>query len=113
MHSRAQAEPSPHSPKRNGMLVNAVMYTFAAEEIGEAERTLRELRDKSRAEAGCITFDVSRSVEDENVFVLYEEWQDQAALDFHYKTEHFERLGLNGIRKLAKGRIGHRCLPIG
>ena len=70
------------------------------------------MRDASRAEPGCITFDVSRSVEDENVFVLYEEWQDQAALDFHYNTAHFQRLGLNGIRKLAKARIGHRCRPI-
>jgi quinol monooxygenase YgiN len=95
------------------MLVNAVIYTFAPENVAEAERTLIELRDGSRAEAGCITFDVSRSIEDENAFVLYEEWDDQAALDVHYATEHFQRCGLNGIRKLAATRIGHRCRPLG
>jgi quinol monooxygenase YgiN len=95
------------------MLVNAVIYTFPADKAAEAERTLVELRDASRAEPGCITFDVSRSMEDENVFVLYEEWVDQAALDVHYATEHFARLGINGIRKLASERIGHRCRSLG
>jgi quinol monooxygenase YgiN len=95
------------------MLVNAVIYTFPADKTAEAERTLVELRDASRAEPGCITFDVSRSVEDENVFVLYEEWHDQTALDIHYATEHFARLGINGIRKLASERIGHRCRSLG
>ncbi len=47
---------------------------------------------------GCITFDVSRSTEDPNVFVLYEEWRDQNALDVHYKSAHFEKYGINGIR---------------
>ncbi len=95
------------------MLVNAVIYTFAPENVAEAERTLIALRDASRAEAGCITFDVSRSIEDETAFVLYEEWNDQAALDVHYATDHFKNYGLNGIRKLASTRVGHRCRPLG
>ena len=95
------------------MLVNAVIYTVPAEHVAEAERTLVELRDASRGESGCITFDVSQSVEDPNVFVLYEEWNDQAALDVHYATEHFTRLGVNGIRKLASDRVGHRCRSLG
>ncbi len=95
------------------MLVNAVIYTFPADAAADAERMLIELRDASRAEPGCITFDVSRSIDDTSVFVLYEEWHDQAALDFHYATEHFARLGINGIRPLASARIGHRCTSLG
>lgn len=94
------------------MLINAVIYTFPAERAEEAAGVLRSLRDASRAEAGCIAFDVARSTDDPNTFVLYEEWRDQAALDFHYKTEHFERFGVNGVRKLASNRLGHRCLPL-
>jgi len=94
------------------MLVNAVIYTFPADKAEEAARTLRPLRDASRAEPGCITFDVARSTEDPNVFVLYEEWRDQAALDEHYTTEHFTRFGVNGIRTLASARVAHRCLPL-
>jgi quinol monooxygenase YgiN len=94
------------------MLVNAVIYTVPAEKAEEAARTLRSLRDASRAEPGCITFDVSRGIEDANAFVLYEEWHDQDALDVHYKTEHFEKFGINGIRVLATNRLAHRCRPL-
>jgi quinol monooxygenase YgiN len=94
------------------MLIQAVIYTFAPENLDEAERTLRELRDASRTEPGCLSFDVSRSIEDATAFVLYETWSDQAALDFHYGTEHFTRLGVDGIRKFAATRIAHRCISI-
>lgn len=94
------------------MLVNAVIYTFPAENAGEAAALLARLRDASRAEAGCIAYDVARGIEDANVFVLHEVWQDQAALDFHYATAHFQQLGTNGIRQLATSRIAHRCAPL-
>ena len=87
------------------MLVNAVTYTFPVERADEVERLLRELGDASRAEAACAGFDVCRGG-DENpgTFVLFEKWRDQAALDAHYATEHFQRLGANGIRPLATSR---------
>ena len=94
------------------MLVNAVIYTFPADKAEEAERMLIELRDASRAEAGCLAYDVARGVDDPGVFVLHEVWRDQAALDAHYAEEHFARLGVNGIRKLATERIGHRCRAV-
>ena len=65
----------------------------------------------SRAEAGCSAFDVAQSLDDPNTLVLHEEWADQAALDAHFKTPHFEQFGLNGLRKLATARVGHRCKP--
>jgi quinol monooxygenase YgiN len=94
------------------MLVNAVIYTFPADKAEEAARSLRPLRDGSRTEPGCITFEVSRSNDDPNAFVLYEEWADQAALDVHYKTENFIKYGVNGIRALASSRLAHRCTPL-
>jgi quinol monooxygenase YgiN len=94
------------------MLVNAVIYTFPADKAEEAARALRPLRDGSRTEPGCITFEVSRSNDDPNAFVLYEEWADQAALDVHYKTENFIKYGVNGIRALASSRLAHRCTPL-
>jgi quinol monooxygenase YgiN len=94
------------------MLVNVVIYTFPPDKLAEARGLLVQLRDGSRAEAGCIAFDVLQSIEDPNAFVLYEEWHDQAALDFHYTQDHFQRFGVNGIRPLATSRIGHRCTPL-
>jgi quinol monooxygenase YgiN len=94
------------------MLVNAVIYTFPAEGVEAASGMLRSLRDASRGEPGCITFDVARSNDDTNTFVLYEEWRDQSALDLHYETEHFKKFGVNGIRTLATNRLAHRCSPL-
>jgi quinol monooxygenase YgiN len=94
------------------MLINAVIYTFPPESADTAEELLRALRDASRAESGCIAYDVARGIDDPTVFVLHEVWRDHAALEAHYAEEHFTRLGLAGIRPLATERIGHRCREI-
>ncbi len=39
----------------------------------------------TRAEAGCITFDVLVDTKDPTKFVLYENWESQAALDAHFQ----------------------------
>ncbi|HEX3469262.1 MAG TPA: putative quinol monooxygenase [Candidatus Elarobacter sp.] len=95
------------------MLVNAITYTFPVERADEVERILRELRAASLREEGCQGFDVCR-VGDEapGMFVLYERWNDQAALDAHYATEHFARLGTNGIRPLATSRQAFKGKPV-
>jgi quinol monooxygenase YgiN len=94
------------------MLVNAVIYTFPEDRAEEAKRILTELRDLSRKEEGCIAFDVARAIDNANVFILHELWKDKAALDLHYTTEHFTRLGVNGIRTLAQERIGYLAVDI-
>ena len=94
------------------MLINAVMYTFPVDQADRAEAILHELRDATRLEPGCVRFDVARANEATNVFVLYEEYVDQTALDTHLATEHFDRLGRNGVRVLAQERVGHLCHPI-
>ncbi|MFT7528499.1 MAG: quinol monooxygenase YgiN [Arenicella sp.] len=47
----------------------------------------------SRAEAGCISYRFFRSHDDSNSFLFYEQWQDMAAIEFHFATEHFQQLG--------------------
>jgi quinol monooxygenase YgiN len=94
------------------MLVNAVIYTFAAESVDTVIPMLRELAAASRQESGCLGFDVNRSNDDPNAVILYERWTDTAALEAHYQTEHFMRLGVNGIRPLAVSRLAHRCSPL-
>jgi quinol monooxygenase YgiN len=85
-------------------LVQSIHYTFAPEDTDKAVAILRELRDASQKEDGVAAFAVARSQENPNVFVLWEEYRDKAALDVHGSTEHFKRLVLNGIRLMAKER---------
>jgi quinol monooxygenase YgiN len=94
------------------MLVNAVTYTFPNDKADEAAGLLARLASLSRQERGCLGYEACRSNDDPRVFVLFEQWADQAALDEHYATEHFVKLGVNGLRPLAESRIGHLCTPL-
>jgi quinol monooxygenase YgiN len=54
---------------------------------------LAELAGPSRAEAGCIFYDVCRSTADPTQLLVLEEWESQAALDVHMATPHFKAFG--------------------
>jgi quinol monooxygenase YgiN len=95
------------------MLINAVTYTFPEDKADEVERIFRELRAASLREDGCLQYEVCRvGAEAPGTFVLYERWRDQAALEEHYDTEHFVRLGVNGIRPLATSRHALKGAPV-
>jgi len=94
------------------LLINSIIYTFSPEDADHAAELLRELRDLTRIEPGCLSFDVARAVENPNIFALYEEYVDEAALKTHLSSETFNRLGINGIRLLAKERVGYTCRPL-
>ncbi|MGD0051635.1 MAG: putative quinol monooxygenase [Vulcanimicrobiaceae bacterium] len=94
------------------MLINAVTYTFPAERADEAQRLFEQLAAASRTEPGCLGYLVARGIADRTTFVLYESWADQAALDVHYATEHFQRLGINGIRPLMASRQAVLATPL-
>ncbi len=96
------------------MLINAVTYTFPPEKADEVERMLRELREASLREPGCIGYEVCRGDADAaGTFVLYETWTDQRALDAHMTEPHFVRLGVNGFRTLATSRVAVKGTPVG
>lgn len=38
----------------------------------------------SRAEAGCVSYHFYEDAMEPNAFFFYEEWKDQAAVDFHF-----------------------------
>jgi autoinducer 2-degrading protein len=94
------------------MIIQMVHFTFAPDDGDRVAAMFRELRDKSRAEAGVVGFDVGRSAENPGYFALWEVYRNQAALDSHKNTEHFQRLVVNGVRALAKERAADILAPI-
>jgi autoinducer 2-degrading protein len=89
-----------------------VTYTFSAERADEAAGMLAHLAALSRLERGCSGFEACRSNDDPRVFVLFEQWENEAALDTHYTTDHFTKLGVNGIQAIAESRVAHKCTPL-
>lgn len=47
----------------------------------------------TRAEPGCLTYDISRDTDAPDRFVAYEQWRDLAALQAHLETAHFAAVG--------------------
>jgi quinol monooxygenase YgiN len=95
------------------MLVNAVLYTFAPEDADHAADLLTRLRDASLRESGCASFEIARGVEDGARFALFEQYHDQAAVDAHFASPHFQEFGAGGVRVLAKQRVGLRGALVG
>ena len=62
---------------------------------GKADRLLeviREMTPPSRAEPGNVFYQAQRSLDDRNLFYLYEQYADEAAYEAHMDSEHFTRL---------------------
>jgi quinol monooxygenase YgiN len=51
-------------------------------------QALTDLVAPTRAEAGCISYDLYASAADPTVFITVEKWQSQADLDQHMQTAH-------------------------
>ena len=100
------------SKEVKGMIVSAIQFTFAAKDADKAEALLREIRDASVKEPGVVRFEVARGTDDPNVFVLWEVYRDQGAVDEHKATDHYKEFVLNGIRPLAQQRTAVTASPI-
>lgn len=64
---------------------------------GFEQQLLSELKKvyvKSRQESGCVQYILHQSVEDQG-FVLYEVWENQAALDHHTESAHYQEYRKN------------------
>jgi (4S)-4-hydroxy-5-phosphonooxypentane-2,3-dione isomerase len=94
------------------MIVQSVHFTFALEDADRVEGIFRELREASRKESGVLGFDVARGQRDPSVFVLWEVYRDEEALEAHKETEHYKRLAIEGVRPLARNRAGEIATPI-
>lgn len=51
-----------------------------------------EMTEPSRAEPGNVFYQVQRSLEDPQLFYLYEQYVDEAGYVAHQESEHFTRL---------------------
>ena len=77
------------------------------------EKTLREMGQAvNRDEPSCSTYRAARSTEDPDVFVLYEEYEDEAALLAHRETPHFRELIEGTIVPLLESRERELLVPI-
>ena len=59
--------------------------------VEHVRRTLVAQIGPTRAEAGCIRYDLMQNISDPSDFTFYEEWASAAALDAHAASPHLAR----------------------
>ncbi|KOC90251.1 putative quinol monooxygenase [Winslowiella iniecta] len=85
----------------NNSLMIVAKFVAQPGKADELKKVLSACIAPSRAEAGCVHYDLYRSVEDGNVFLFHETWQDEAAIAEHSEQPHFKKL-LAGCENLLK-----------
>lgn len=66
----------------------------------EVRKEILALVAPTRAEAGCLNYDLHVSADDPGLFVLYENWKSKADLDAHLATPYLVR-----FKTLAPGLL--------
>jgi quinol monooxygenase YgiN len=71
-----------------------VVATITAKEGNEVlvREALERVVPPSRAEAGCLRYDLNIDLGNHASFVMLEAWRDEAALSAHEATPHFQDL---------------------
>jgi len=82
---------------------------------GEEERVaaiLLQLVGPTRAEAGCLQYDVFRDAGDPRVFVLWERYADTAALEAHTSAPYVQALVFGEALPLLEERVRAYLEPL-
>jgi autoinducer 2-degrading protein len=75
------------------MIVLVAKYHCKEGKGDQVQAYLQEMKPFVQAsEPGCVLYCVSRSDENPDLFVLYEHYVDQAALEGHRETPHFKSI---------------------
>jgi quinol monooxygenase YgiN len=84
------------------MTIHVVARAVARPGCREAlQRALLAVIPPTRAEPGCIRYQLAQSTADEDEFVMLEEWRGEAELRVHMQTAHVQRLLAEATALLA------------
>ncbi|PYS35112.1 MAG: antibiotic biosynthesis monooxygenase [Acidobacteria bacterium] len=94
------------------MLILVVRVTITAGHEQEVAESFRQLQEETRREPGCIAYVVQRSRENPRVYMIYEQYKDQAALEAHRNSPHFKQYATNGFYRFVEERRAEFFDPI-
>src|SRR5262245_47736377 len=71
------------------------------EKIEETRKVLEGLVEPTRAETGCVGYELMQNNDDPTDFTFVEEWMGDDVLDAHLKTDHIQQLVARADELLA------------
>lgn len=94
------------------MVVLLVRFTVFAGKEHEARTFIQKIQDHTRREPGCSIYVGHQSTENSRRFILYEEYNDKAALDAHRAAPYFRDYITDGLGKLMESVTREIFQPI-
>ncbi len=94
------------------MIVLAVTWKANEGRETEVARLFSTLQDASRKEPGCLMYIVHRHKTDQRRFFIYEQYHDDAALEAHRNSDHFQQLAVGELTKIATRVEGELYKPL-
>ena len=82
-----------HAKAENSIITLTAKLTIKADKADEFEKVMKAFVPKVRAEKGNLTYTMLRSKTEPRIFLFFEEYADQAAVQAHGK--HFGELGID------------------
>lgn len=86
------------------MLSFTVRLTFSQDEHAEITEMLRQLTLASREEPGCVSYIAHFLEGDLSTVLIYEQYKDEAALEYHRTTPHFHQYAIGGLYQRMRER---------
>ncbi len=81
------------------MIALIVHFTVQPGTEAEVKRLIGLMEENTRKEPGCHTYIGLQSTDNPLAFSFYEEYDDQATLDSHWASPHFEQYVTKGLRQ--------------
>lgn len=94
------------------MIVLAVTWVARPSHEEEVVAVFRKLEAGSRREPGCLLYIVHRQKDNPAQFFIYEQYRDDAALQAHRDSPHFQEYAVKGLQGIADRSQGNLYVPL-
>ena len=74
----------------NEKIVLVARLKVQANAVDETKKAALGIAADSRAEAGCVNYDIHQAIDDPTVFIWHETWANKAAIDEHFEKSFFK-----------------------
>ncbi len=74
------------------MILATLKMKFSAKKFGEALRILRSIAEQSRVQPGCLSCEIYRDGEHDNVLIFVQKWSNEANLERYLRSDDYGKV---------------------
>ncbi len=74
------------------MVLATLRMMFSAKKVGEALRILRSMAEQSRVQPGCLSCQIYRNGQEDNVLMFEQQWSNEADLERYLRSDDYRQV---------------------